>query len=167
MTPYAEIRCPCVSLGMAADTVDAYVRAPEHECRRMFVCRIEPSGRDRRMTVVTVFRKSGLEVIGIFTIDEIIVMASFAVDRRSGIFLTSLADMAGVAIGDGVHSHQRETATGVLLENIPMIAPVFRNVTIGAFHTKLISMNIGMAIHAGCAGTGKHQILMATYAFRP
>jgi hypothetical protein len=117
------------------------------------------------MTLFAIGTEPGFGMIRINALGIAFQMAPLAHHRRPGKFVSTLVDMAGVAIDYRVNPHKRKTLLSMLAQNIFMILPIGGRMTALTIETELPAMDIGMAIGAGDAGMGKPQILMATTAF--
>jgi hypothetical protein len=117
-----------------------------------------PAGRHRLMALLAISGESRQFMVGICRFGKICLVADPAFLRCPRVFAALLADMAGPAIGNGVHAHQRESPRCVQLEIIPSIGPILRRVTILAGIAKLPPMDVVMAVGAGRTDEGKPQI---------
>ena len=160
VTSETQLRRPRKCHGMAAGAVDSSVRPPQRERRSMLVHRLAPARRYRGMAFLAIPTEIGKRMIGIGCAVEIVYMASLALHRRLRKLLAPLRYMTGIAIGEDVHSHQRESPLGVGLQNILPILPVDGSVAIPAIYPELRAMYIRMAIDAFDSNIGEFKVHM-------
>lgn len=164
MAAVAEMRRSGIGFRMAFEAIGAEMRSPDLEFAGMLKRCIPPVRRYGGMACLAVGGEPGQDMIGILSGCEIVLMAALAIQGSTREFLSPLLDMTGLAIDNGMYSHQGETSRGVSLEQILPVLPAVRGMAILAFYAELASVDVGMTIGTFHTDMGEFQILVAAKA---
>lgn len=105
----------------------------------------------------------GLGMVGVGGQGKITEVATVAVKRGSAELVILIVHVAGLAVGNGMNSHQGESASGMHLQHLLLVAPIVGGMAVLAGGSKLPAVNIGMAIGAGGSYFRKFQTAVAVY----
>ena len=123
-----------------------------------------PVGGGYRVALLAVKIKIRKTMIRIHCRGEIIYMTSLAFDRRISEFVSTLSDMASVAVDYYMNAYERESPLDMEVYNISPVSPIHGSVTFLAVVSKLVPVNVSVTIGAFGSHMGEFQIGMATLA---